>query len=295
MICTARIDAEYVKGHLPKRPCDSNKGSFGRALIIAGSEQYMGAAHLVLGAALRGGAGYVELVSEECVWNTVILKYPELIYTRIPSIPMLSADDCDRIMARAEAASAILIGPGCGKSRALADLVMALVRGQGGPVIIDADAINSIAEYYEDAIACLREARRPVILTPHPLEFSRLTGIPTNEVSNARLESAYGLSLDTSATVLLKGAGTVVTDGKEIMINTTGSSALAKAGSGDALAGFMVSLLSMGAEPLAAAAIAAYVHGRAGQILAEELSEYGVTPSDLAPVMARVLAEIASK
>ena len=208
---------------------------------------------------------------------------------------MISSDDIDRIKARARAASAVLIGPGCGKSRALAHLVMTLVSECGGPMIIDADAINSMAEYCEDAISCLRAAKRPVILTPHPLEFSRLTGIPTSEVNSARQETAYRLAFDTSAVVLLKGAETVVTDGKEIMLNTTGSSALAKAGSGDALAGLIVSLLSMGAEPLHAAAMGAYIHGRAGDILAEELSEYGVTPSDLAPAMAKVLTEITQK
>ncbi len=290
-----KIDAEYVTEHLPNRPIESNKGSFGRALIIAGSEQYMGAAHLALEAALRGGAGYVELISERCVWESVILKFPEVIYTRIPTIPSLSQNDIERIRVRAAAASSILIGPGCAKSPALATLVATLAAEQGCPMIIDADAINSLAEYCDSPIACLSRAGRRIILTPHPLEFSRLTGIPTSEINKARLDSAYTLSCDTGAVVLLKGAATVVADGGRIMLNTTGSSALAKAGSGDALAGLVASLIAMGADPADAAAMGAYIHGRAGDRLALEYSEYGVTPSDLPPMMARVLSEIAAK
>ena len=287
-----KIDSDYASEHIPPRIREGNKGSFGRALIIAGSMQYIGAAHLCIEAALRGGAGYVELVSESAVCDSALLKFPEVIYTRVSPYSDFIKEDIERVKQRAKSASSVLIGPGCSKSAALANVVAALIKEEGAPLIIDADAINSLAEYSEDPIELLVSAKRKTVLTPHPLEFSRLTGKSLGDIASSRVDSALSLSSESGAAVLLKGYETVVASGGRVMINTTGSSALAKAGSGDTLAGMIASLIAMGGESSDMAAIGAFVHGKAGDILASELSEYGVTPSDLPRAMAQVIAEL---
>ena len=284
---------EWAKSVLPKRQRDGNKGSFGKLFMYVGSDTYMGAALLSVEAALRGGAGYVIAAASGELKRALLSKFPEVIYKDFGEASTLTESELEALISEQRGATAALVGCGCSKSNKLFDLVKRLLTEGSGTLILDADAINSMAESREEAKAALKNSQRQVILTPHPLEFSRLTGIPVSLVNEARIECARTYAEEVGCTVLLKGNETVITDGKEVYINTSGSSALAKAGSGDALAGLLASIAALSSLcPLELSALAAYVHGRAGDKLEKELSSYGVTPSDLPKEMAKILCEI---
>ena len=282
------LDEEALKDVIPPRPENSNKGSFGKVLMLSGSDKYRGAAHLSLEAALRGGAGLVHFFGEKELCYELRQKFPEAIYTVSAKE---SVSDIDAFIALSESASSILIGPGCGRSLWLYDLVKRLLALEGCPLILDADAINVLSEHRFEVLDILRHSARKVVLTPHPLEFARLIGRDVGDVQSARLRLAREFSSDTLAILVLKGAGTVVTDGRTTYINTTGSSALAKGGSGDVLAGLIASLSAFG-DPLYSAASGVYLHGLAADTLSGELSEYATTPSDLPREIGKQISKI---
>ena len=279
------IDHVLARELLPKRKSDSSKGSFGRAALIVGSEKYPGAAMLSLESALRGGAGYVNFIGRKSLCEKLSIRSPEALYTELD---YRVDSEREAIITATSRASSILIGCGCEPSESLYLTVADLLSNDGAPVILDADAINAISEFGSSNI--IKNAKRRVILTPHPLEFSRLTGISVAEIQTNRQSAATDFAAKHGCILILKGAGTIITDGDTTYINTSGSSALAKAGSGDVLAGLLASLLAFSDNPLITAALATYIHGKAGDNLAKELSEFGVTPSDLPLECARVIA-----
>jgi NAD(P)H-hydrate epimerase len=181
------------------------------------------------------------------------------------------------------------VGPGSGVSEALYRFVSLLAWRKGPPLLLDADALGAIAAYADGVDTFFKQAKRPLILTPHPLEFARLVGMTTAQVQVARMRLALTYAKKWGVSLLLKGAGTVITDGDALYINTTGSTALAKGGSGDVLSGAVGALLAQGMAPVHALAAAAYLHGAAGDSLATEFSEYGVLPSDLPLRMAQLI------
>ena len=292
------FDSYYTDSHiatetLPERASDSHKGSYGKLLMVAGSSTYLGAAHLSLEAALRSGVGYVTYLGEKAMCDSLVSKLPEAIYT--PVAPeYITSDELAEI---AQKHTAILIGSGIGTehSDTLYAHLEKLLLTDGAPLILDADAINVLAKRRERSLELIRASLRKVVLTPHPLEFSRLSGIPTSEVQSNRLAVAKSFAKDNDCILVLKGAGTVITDGNENYINSTGSSALAKAGSGDVLAGCLAAFVASGVSPLRASALAAYLHGLAADSLSEELSEFGVIPSDLPREIARQIRKIEQK
>ncbi len=291
-----RIDAEWASRSLPKREANSNKGSFGKLLIITGSKKYRGAAHLSLEAALRGGAGLVNFVGAKELVAELSQKYPEAVYTETKDISDFDSEDIEKIVEASKACSATLIGSGSDNTDGLLSLTLALLCIEGGPLILDADAINALSSIREKGAEAIKNAKREVVITPHPLEFSRFCGTDVSYIQSHRLEAAEKFALENSCTVVLKGAGTIVTDGEEVYINYAGTSALAKAGSGDVLAGFLASLAAQkNITPITAAALAVYYHAKAGESLAEEYSSYGVTPSDLPREMARQIAKSEKK
>ncbi len=278
------IDEKWVRSHLPKRDNQTNKSSFGKLFAIIGSPMYRGAAHLTLEAALRGGAGYTYVSSAPEVCDSLLQSFPEAIYR-----PIRGYGECEI----PSDTSAVLLGCGCGTSLELAQLAERTLSSSVPTVIIDADGINSIAKFCPDPQKVLTRVDKNVIITPHPLEMARLLGTSVDSVQMQRERIAADFANKTGVTVILKGYHTVVATPGKYMINTSGSSALAKAGSGDCLAGLLASLAATAlADAFTCSAIAAYVHGRAGDELESELSAYGVTPSDLPRKMAQVLASL---
>ncbi len=287
------IEEQWVGRNLPKREENSNKGTFGKLLLITGSEVYRGAAHLTAEAALRGGVGLVSYVGPRSVINELMGKYPEMIYNEKSIDDNLTDEDIEELCRMSCAHSATLVGSGSDNTRGLLRLTLALLATEGSPLILDADAINALSAMGADGIHAIKRAARPVILTPHPLEFARLSMSDVASVQLHRLEAAEKFARENRITLVLKGAGTVIVGGGEVFINVTGSSALAKAGSGDVLAGLLAALVAQGkTTPVACSALAVYFHALAGQNLAGELSTYGVTPSDLPKEIARCIAEV---
>lgn len=282
----AFADGEWVKSSLPSRARTANKGNFGKCSLIVGSNKYRGAAHLSLSMALRGGAGYTTFIGEASLAAELRAAYPEAIYHSA------DVDGVAKILEATDSQDSVLIGCGSGVSRSLFALIEALIKREGGTFIIDADGLNSIAKYAPSVKELFGLAKRRIIITPHPLELSRLSGISVEKIQSDRENVARELAAEWGIVLLLKGFGTVITDGERLLVNSSGSTALAKAGSGDVLAGLIASVSAYTDDPLISAGISAYLHGAAGDRLANELTEYGVTPSDLPKEVCRILREI---
>ena len=285
------VDSDWAVRNLPGREENSNKGTFGKLLIITGSERYRGAAHLSSEAALRSGVGLVTFLGCKELINELSQKYPEMIYKEKSINNSISDDDIAQICAISSEHTATLIGSGSDNTEGLGRLVLSLLDSAGTPLVLDADALNALSAMGASGILALKNAKRKVIITPHPLEFARLSMSDVANVQQHRLEAAEKFALENKLTLVLKGAGTIVVGDGEIYINTNGSSALAKAGSGDVLAGVIGALVAQWkAAPSISAALAVYLHAMAAQNLAGELSSYGVTPSDLPKEIARCMA-----
>lgn len=284
-------DDALLKKAFPPRKQNTHKGSYGHVLLLSGSPAYRGASILasLAATALRLGCGLVTLASCQAVTDAVLPAVPEAITKTI--LP-LEEETSDTLLSLAEKKSAILIGPGCGASAALARHIYAFLRTEGAPLILDADALNSLSLDPTESKKRLVASKRQVIFTPHPQEFARMTGFDTKKVQAKRLSLARSFAQEIPGVLVLKGAATLVCEGERFLVNTTGSPALSKGGSGDVLAGAVAALVGQGVSPFTAAAAAVYLHGKAADNLSSLYSEYGVRPADLPNEMAKLLAGI---
>ncbi|MGE5194858.1 MAG: NAD(P)H-hydrate dehydratase [Deltaproteobacteria bacterium] len=266
---------------LPVRPEESHKGTFGSVLIVAGSRGMSGAACLAGLGALRGGAGLVFVAVPAGIQAIVAATEPSCLTVA------LSEDDQGRIsrtataevLSRAQHATAVAIGPGWGKSPDLTELANMLYTHVERPLVVDADALNALAS--SPAGVPKPPHGAPRILTPHPGEFARLLTTQTKSVQHDRETMAVEFARRHGAIVILKGHGSVVTDGEKVAINTTGNSGMATGGTGDVLTGLVAALLAQGMAPFAASHLAVYLHGLAGDLAAADLSKPGLIASDL--------------
>ena len=193
----------------------------------------------------------------------------------------MSMDALPAVLKKLNTSDACLLGPGLGRSEDLDRLVVEIIRNCRCPLILDADGINAVAGH----IDVLRGAACPIVLTPHEGEFRRLTQAPETD----RITGAQALAKQTGCIVLRKGHETVITDGEKTYVNRTGNAGMATGGSGDVLAGILVSLLGQKVPSLEAAATAAWIHGAAGDLAARELGQYAMGPSDLLDRLPRLL------
>lgn len=277
-----RLNHTDVLRILPERPVEAHKGDFGKILLLAGSVGYTGAPVLAALGALRTGAGLVFLGVPESIYQIAALKLTEPIVFPLPQQEgMLSQEAVPQILDRASSMDAVLIGPGLGCSLATEDVVCRVLDSFQGPVVLDADGINLVGKHKD----ILRGRTSPTILTPHAGEFQRLTGRkPEN-----RLDAAAQAAEDLGVILVLKGHETVITDGTAVYINPTGNPGMAVGGSGDVLAGMIVSFLGQKIPPLEAAACGTWLHGAAGDQCAKELGQYGMLPTDMVQVLPRLL------
>jgi len=270
---------------LPSRPKDAHKGDFGRVLVVGGSRGMIGAPSLSANAALRAGAGLVNVAVPEVIQLAVAGICP--CATSLPldcsSKGELTAKAARQVVAAAEHCDVIAAGCGMGVSAGARQVVSAIIQ-QDKPVVLDADGLNNLARI--DGWERIR--RCPMILTPHPGEFSRLTGDEIGQIQSHRRESAVSAARrwreagpDVPLVVVLKGAGTVVTDGQNVFINTTGNPGMATGGSGDVLTGIISALLGQGLAPYESACLGVHVHGLAGDIAAGKTGEIALVASDL--------------
>ena len=276
------LNHEKVLSILPDRDDFAHKGDFGKILLLCGSRGYTGAAALAAMGALRSGAGLVFLGVPESIYAIEAVKLTESIVFPLPDENgMLSGAAVPQILERLPRMDAVLIGPGLGQSAGTLAAVKAVLEGFDGPVVVDADGINILAAHKD----ILRGRAASTILTPHDGEFARLGGV----VGNDRAAAAENMARQLGCIMLLKGHETVITDGVETYINHTGNPGMAVGGSGDVLAGILVSLLGQGIAPLDAAACGAWLHGAAGDLCAARMGQYGMLPGDMVSALPRLL------
>ena len=277
-----RTSAALVDTYCLPRKQNTHKGDYGRVVIIAGAEGYTGAPALAAKAALRSGAGLISLGVPRAVYPIVASKLDApMVFPLADCDGKLSEQALPEFFSRLEKADACLLGPGLGRSEALDQLVCQVLLHCQCPLVLDADGINAAAAHKD----ILRGRTCPLVLTPHEGEFRRLTAVPETD----RIAGAMALANDLHAVVLRKGHETVITDGNMVYVNRTGNAGMATGGSGDVLAGVIVSLLGQGVPPLQAAAVSAWLHGTAGDLAAEELGQYAMGPNDLLAHLPRLL------
>lgn len=275
----------------PPRKKNTNKGSFGKAVLLAGSLRYSGAAFLAAEAALRAGCGYTVLAVPEDLFPHCVGKLPAAILTAAPAEEGFLRFDEPFLRGLCDA-DAIAVGMGCGAGRGLYDSIAFLLSEFRGTLIADADGLNALARFGTDI---LREKRCRVILTPHPKEFSRLCGEPIERVLREGLPLAERFALEYGVTVLLKGNTSIVTNGRQTAFNAEGTPALAKGGSGDVLSGIVASVAARGFGAMESAAGGAFLLGRAGRLAAKaQGNEYSVTAEDVAGAIPRAIAQVAA-
>ena len=274
----------------PPRRANTHKGSFGRAVILAGSTAYSGPPFLSAGAALRCGCGYTWLAVPADIFPHCIGKLPEAILTCAPAEDGCMRFDADFLRGLVSGANAVAVGMGSNVSRGLYDSLAFLLSEYRGTLVIDADAITALAEYGADI---LREKSCLVILTPHAKEFSRLCGKPLDEVLQNGAALAKQFASEYGVTVLLKGHASVITNGKFTVFCNEGTPALAKGGSGDVLSGMIVSLAARGTGTMDSAACASWLMGRAGKLAAREQgNEYSVCGTDVIAKIPQAIAQL---
>ena len=266
---------------LPERSPDAHKGDCGRVVLLAGSVGLTGAAVLSATAALRAGAGLVTVGVPESLNDILEVKLTEAMTRPLPEVRRarcVSLRARGEILRLAAGADCLALGPGLGVHRETVELVKRLICDVRIPMILDADALNALA----GEAGRLKALAAPAVVTPHPGEFSRLTGAGISEVRADPIGAACGLAESAGVTVVLKGAPTVVAtpDGKAF-VNPSGNAGMATGGAGDALTGLIAALIGQGLEVAQAACLGVYLHGLAGDLAAETRGQSGLIAGDI--------------
>ncbi len=282
------INKKLVFNLLPEREADSNKSTFGRILNIAGCNNYRGAAYLSSVSALKSGAGYVCLASINSVIDSVSSMASEITFYELKAVNGAVASDNDiNIIDNFD-----VVSVGCGLSVAseVKDFLFKLFinRNENKKFVIDADGLNILAQINEEIML------KNCIITPHPKELSRLLNVPLDEILNNREKYARISAQKYDCVTVLKGHNTIVTNGDKIYYNTSGNSALAKAGSGDVLTGIAAGFMAQGLSPLDSALCSVFIHGLSGDFASYDLTEYCVLASDVIDYIPVAISEILS-
>lgn len=277
------LDHQKVLDLLPERNSYAHKGDFGKVLLLCGSVGYTGAAYLAAMGALRSGAGLVYLGVPESIYGIEATKLNEAIVFPLPEENgMLCAKALPKIMELLPKMDAVLIGCGMGLSQGTLEVLAAVLEYAECPVVVDADGINLLSKHK----SLLRGRKGSTALTPHDGEFARLMGkMPSEDRTAAAADAANELG----CVMLLKGHETRISDGTVCYRNRTGNPGMAVGGSGDLLAGIIVSLIGQGVSAITATAVAAWLHGAAGDRCAQELGQYGMLPTDMLLALPRLM------
>lgn len=306
------ITAEDVWKRMPLRKEDSHKGTYGKLLMVSGSLRYRGAAALCAEGALRSGCGIVTLAGTEPVFLSTQPRLPECICLpcRADSAGGIAAGNLDELAEELDNGyTALLMGPGMGNTESTRQVVTGLVGAASCPVILDADALNACAPAGDSktsarpagdltsqtppaAFRLPHPQAAPLVITPHPGEMARLTGLSIAEVKARREEIASTFAREQNCVVILKEHRTLIAgpDGS-LRRNTTGGSGLARGGSGDILAGMIGSFLAQGMDPVDASICAVWLHGAAADRCAAKNSLTGMLPHDLFSELGQLFLE----
>lgn len=280
-IQTHLLEGEEIRQFLstPRRP-DTHKGDYGHLLVIAGSVGKTGAAAMVCEAALRMGAGLVTLAIPRSLNPIMEMKLTEVMTEPLPETPKqtLSLRAFNTILRLCENKKAVVIGPGLGTFKETQSLILKLIRSIDLPIILDADGLNALATQPK----LLPTSNRSLVLTPHPGEMARLIHSTVKEVQENRIGICKNFSQSTHAYLILKGYRTlIVTPKGEVYINPTGNSGMATGGTGDVLSGMIGGLICQGFDLLSCLKASVYLHGLAGDRVAQELGEKSLVATDL--------------
>jgi len=262
-----------------RRP-DAHKGDFGKVCIVGGSIGMSGAAAIAGRAALRAGAGLVRVATPSSVLPIVAAIEPS--YTTIPlpedEAGCISAQAIGLVLQLAQQNDVMAFGPGVRVAPGVREVLETLIAQEGFRLVIDADGLNCLAK----SIDWLERKKAETLLTPHPGEMKRLWAkLFRKAIPSDRTEQAAALAQKTGCTVVLKGAGTVVTDGSRVYVNTTGNPGMATAGAGDVLTGVMAALAGQGLDDFDAAVLGVYIHGLAGDIAAKKTGQVSLITTDI--------------
>ena len=273
-----RLNNASVSSFFSKRNKNVHKGNFGKTCILGGSENYTGSVILSTNAlcALKMGVGYVNLVVPKSLFNAYVGKVPEALLGHFDDSEQTLVDinEIDKLLKY----GCIAIGMGMGVNERVYQTIKYLLSNYEGKLLIDADGLNSLSKF---GVNILKNKKCEVVLTPHIAEFSRLTGKSVQEILDDPITYAIEFANKYDVIVLLKNAVSVITDGVEVYLNTTGTPSMAKAGSGDVLSGITAGLLARSTESLLAVACASYIFGKAGEDATSKQNEYTVIASDI--------------
>lgn len=274
------ITAQSVKALMPQRPQQSNKGTFGKVLNIAGSIEYQGAAYLSSVAPLKTGAGLVTLATIEPLINNLAGNCPWVTFYPLRDYykKCIASDAFGDVLNIIENYNVLSVGPGLSDTaatNAFVDDLIKYLNKNNKRTVIDADAINVLSK------SELSSFPSDSVITPHPVELSRLINTPVKDIQNDRIKYAKLTAEKFGCCVVLKGNQTVVcTKDLEVFVNTSGNSALAKAGSGDVLTGIISGLMAQGVSVENAAKLGVYLHGLCGELASKDLTLYSVLATD---------------
>ena len=289
------LDRAWAKKHLPERPADANKGTFGRSLIVSGARRYVGAPLLAAIGAFRAGVGYVTLATPECIYPLVAGRLMEASYLPLrDDRGMLVPEAADEVVGFLEerGVDVLAVGPGLdGADGFVRALLLHERMPQLQALLMDADGLNVLSRWERWWEESPRQI--PLVVTPHPGEMARLCGNSVADVQADRMGVAVRKAREWNAVVVLKGAGTVIAapDGRT-WLAPFANPALATAGSGDVLAGVITAMLGQGVEPAIAAALGVFLHGMAGDAARKELGPAGSTAGDLLPELPRAIKSL---
>jgi ADP-dependent NAD(P)H-hydrate dehydratase len=280
---------------VPKRPVDGHKGTFGKVLIVGGSVGFSGAPALAGKAALRSGSGLVRVAIPASIQPVVAALDP--CYTTVAL-----QEDANGQMAPQAAAvlsqilpdnDVVAFGPGAGTGDGVRDTLLTMLGTEGLKLVIDADGLNVLSQYGGTG-GWRNKKKADVIFTPHPGEMKKLWACVFREpMPESREECAAGFAKNTNCIVVLKGAGTVVADGQQLYVNTTGNPGMATAGSGDVLTGVIAALLGQGLSLFEAAVLGVYIHGQAGDIAAAAVGQISLIATDIIDHLKNAFQEMA--
>ncbi|HEY8490991.1 MAG TPA: NAD(P)H-hydrate dehydratase [Dehalococcoidia bacterium] len=286
------LTRSWVRDHLPARPEDANKGTFGRVLVVGGSAAYVGAVYLAACAAARAGAGLVTAACVPAVRAALAARLPEATFLPLAEHEgAIEPGEARTVLDAAAGYSALLLGPGLTQHEYAQSFVRLALFGLPAevPAVVDADGLNALAR----TEGWWTRLRSPTVVTPHPGEMARLLGVTVEQVQGDRLRTAMEAAARWRAVVVLKGANTVVAapDGRAAL-SPFANPALATAGTGDVLAGTVAGLLAQGLPPFEAAACGVYLHAAAGERVRNELGDAGALAGDLLPELPRVMKDL---
>jgi NAD(P)H-hydrate epimerase len=286
-----RLNADFLSGWLAPREAHAHKGTAGHVAVLAGSRGKTGAATLICQGAARAGAGLVTLFIPGSLNPILEVKLTEAMTWPVAETDAQSPslDALPEILDLLQGKQALAMGPGTSLHPSTRDLILALIGRSPCPMVLDADALTAVAP----DLSVLGKAPQPVVLTPHPGEMARLSGISTREIQENRIETASEFSRRHGVVLVLKGSGTVVTspDG-EVAVNTSGTPAMASGGMGDALTGMITGFLGQGIDAYRSACLGVFVHGAAADRRFRHVASRGLLATDLLEEAPFVIGEL---